>query len=120
MQDDEHAGFIFGDRHCCNAIEDKDGRLWQIDADVRIEGPSVREFEICQAIFYSLHALAGQVDGVDATLDFLSSACSDYDLRHVSFFLTRFRSYKAGEAYADGKYASVVPCVSQILDELPA
>jgi len=115
----QRAGLILGDRHCCNAIEDRDGRIWQIDADVRIEGPCTRELEICQAIFYSLHALGGSEEGIDVALEFLATAHADYAMRYVKRFLAAFRSFKGSAAYADGKYAAVVPCISRILDRFP-
>ncbi len=114
----QRAGFVLGDRHCCNAILDRRGRLWQIDADVRIMGPYVRELEACQAIFFSLHSLVRKVEGVAVALEFLSEADHDYDFGEVRFFLESFCTYKG--AYTSDKYKAVIPFVVRFLEELPS
>ncbi len=108
--------FVLGDRHCCNSIRDRQGRIWHIDFDIKMEGPEAQTFEIVQAIFYSLHSARQKKECTEEAMVFLRETIDFYNLPAARFFLEKFCDYKGG--YADGKYRATVPYAESLGEAL--
>lgn len=79
---DAHSkSIIYGDRWGPNTIVTPDDRLWHIDLDVEIGGPNSKEFELAQAVYYTVF-FANTLNRRKIIIDLLADFFRNQQLSH--------------------------------------
>lgn len=88
-------GIVFGDRWGFNTIIDKKGDIVHFDFDIKLNAEDAKEFEISQAVYYSLLFSRDKDSAVECLKDFLkrNEIKSIYDRNRVIDFLNGHSKY---------------------------
>lgn len=114
ITDAHNQGIIYGDRWGPNTIVDRGGKLWHIDFDIHLYSPLAREFEIAQAVYYSVYHAANKEAALRECADFMHSTHFDiYHLPSVSSFLHKHIAY-----FGNGEYGGIQAEILGITGEI--
>lgn len=88
-------GIVFGDRWGFNTIIDKEENIIHFDFDIKINTEDAKEFEISQAVYYSLLFSRDKDSAIECLKDFLkkNEIKSMYDRNRVINFLNGHSKY---------------------------
>lgn len=103
-------GLVYGDRWGPNTIVDREEQLWHIDFDIQLAGSPAREFEIAQAIYYSLYFAKDKESALLECTNFIDSLYfAIYDLGLVLDFLKGHIRY-----FQNGNYGGIQTEISRM------
>lgn len=114
ITDAHNRDIIYSDRWGPNTMIDRKMNLIHIDFDIALEGRNALEFEMSQALYYSIYFAKNKQSSLSATIDFLHQTdLSLYELSTLIAFLAGHANF-----FANGIYGGIQKEISTLVSSL--